>query len=136
MTASVEVLTSRKQNVLSVPLAAVTTRNPDEKPATGGPGPDGGNNNNNNNSNRAEDANKKAPVKKDKIVVFVNDKGKAKMVEVKTGISDYDNIEILSGLNNDQEVVTGPFLAVSKRLKDGDAIKQMKKEEKKKREKC
>ncbi len=134
MTASVEVLTSRKQNVLSVPLAAVTTRNPDEKPATGGPGPDGGNNNNNNNNNRAEDANKKAPVKKDKIVVFVNDKGKAKMVEVKTGISDYDNIEIVSGLTVDQEVVTGPFLAVSKRLKDGDAIKQMKKEEKKKEE--
>ncbi len=136
MTASVEVLTSRKENVLSVPLAAVTTRNPDEKPGDnmGGPG-GGGNNNNNNNNNRAEDPNKKAPVKKnDKVVVFVNDNGKAKMVEVKTGISDYDNIEIVSGINADQEVVTGPFLAVSKRLKDGDAIKQMKKEEKKKEE--
>ena len=54
------------------------------------------------------------------------------MVEVKTGISDYDNIEILEGLNEGQEVVTGPFLAVSKRLKDGDKIKQLVKKEEKK----
>jgi HlyD family secretion protein len=132
MTASVEVLTNRKENVLSVPLAAVTTRNPDEKEAVktntqgGGGGPP-------NNSNRAEDPNKKAAGKKaDKVVVFVNDKGKAKMVEVKTGISDYDNIEIVTGLSDSTEVVTGPFLAVSKRLKDGDGIKQMKKKEEKK----
>ena len=54
------------------------------------------------------------------------------MVEVKTGISDYDNIEIPEGVTEAQEVVTGPFLAVSKRLKDGDAIKQLKKKEEKK----
>lgn len=128
MTASVDVLTNRKENILSVPLAAVTTRNPDEKetPKT----QDGGGPNNN---NRAEDANKKTPQKKnDKVVVFVNENGKAKMIEVKTGISDYDNIEIISGVTEAQEVVTGPFLAVSKRLKDGDAIKQMKKKEEKK----
>jgi HlyD family secretion protein len=135
MTASVEVLTSRKENVLSVPLASVTTRNPDEKPMAQAGGPGGGQGGNNNNNNRAEDPNKKAPVKKnDKVVVFVNDNGKAKMVEVKTGISDYDNIEIVSGIDESQEVVTGPFLAVSKRLKDGDAIKQMKKDDKKKEE--
>lgn len=130
MTASVEILTNRKQNVLSVPLASVTTRNPDEKEI---PAPkDGNNNDNNNNSNRAEDPNKKVEKKNDKVVVFVNDAGKAKMMEVKTGISDYDNIEILSGITDSVQVVTGPFLAVSKRLKDGDAIKQMKKKEEKK----
>jgi HlyD family secretion protein len=109
-------------NVLSVPLASVTTRNPDEK--MGGPGgpPQGGGGNDN--SNRVVvDASKKVEKKDDKIVVFTNEKGKAKMIEVKTGISDYDNIEILSGLSDSTEVVTGPFLAVSKRLKDGDAIK-------------
>lgn len=119
MTASVEILTSRKDNVLSVPLAAVTTRNPEgekmQGPPQGGPPQ--------NNSNRAEDPNKKAEKKVDKVVVFINDNGKAKMVEVKTGISDYDNIEILSGIDESAEIVTGPFLAVSKRLKDGDAIK-------------
>jgi HlyD family secretion protein len=63
----------------------------------------------------------------------VNEKGTAKMIEVKTGISDYDNIEIVSGIGDSTEVVTGPFLAVSKRLKEGDKIKQLvKKEEGKK----
>ncbi len=62
--------------------------------------------------------------KADNVVVFINDKGVAKQVEVKTGISDYDNIEITSGLNDSSQVVTGPFLVVSKRLKEGDKIRQ------------
>ncbi|MBL7865865.1 MAG: efflux RND transporter periplasmic adaptor subunit, partial [Cyclobacteriaceae bacterium] len=116
MTASVEILTNRRVNVLSVPLASVTTRNPDAKPAPQSGDPD--------RPNRVVvDASKQVEKKADKIVVFINEKGKAKMTEVKTGISDYDNIEILSGLSDSTEVVTGPFLAVSKRLKDGDAIK-------------
>ncbi|HRI80175.1 MAG TPA: efflux RND transporter periplasmic adaptor subunit [Cyclobacteriaceae bacterium] len=134
MTASVEILTNRKSDVLSVPLAAVTTRNPDDKSGdqNGQQGQGGGGGNNNNNSNRAENPNKKVVKKEDKVVVFVNENGVAKMVEVKTGISDYDNIEILSGINVDQEVVIGPFLAVSKRLKDGDKIKLLVKKEEKK----
>jgi HlyD family secretion protein len=63
----------------------------------------------------------------DKVVVFINEKGTAKMIEVKTGISDYDNIEILSGISDSTEVVTGPFLVVSKRLKDGEKIKKAEK---------
>ena len=131
MTASVDIITTRKENVLSVPLAAVTTRNPNdlkkEGEDKGGP-PNQNNNNNNQNTNNQQ------PAKKvdDKIVIFVNDKGVAKMIEVKTGISDYDNIEILSGVSDSTEVVTGPFLVVSKRLKEGDKIKvaEKKKEEK------
>ncbi len=126
MTASVEIITTKKENVLSVPLSAVTTRDPnaDKNAPKEGPG------DNDRNERQVTDANKpKQEKKEDKIVVFVNDKGVAKMVEVKTGISDYDNIEILSGISDTTEVVTGPFLVVSKRLKDGDKIK--KKEEKK-----
>jgi HlyD family secretion protein len=51
------------------------------------------------------------------------------MVEVKTGISDYDNIEIVSGVTDSTEVVVGPFLAVSKRLKDGEKIRRMESKE-------
>ena len=47
------------------------------------------------------------------------------MVEVKTGISDYDNIEILSGLSEGDEVVSGPFFVVSKRLKTGDLVEKV-----------
>jgi HlyD family secretion protein len=126
MTASVEILTNRKENVMSVPLAAVTTRNPKDleadkaKEGQDGPPPSS--------SNRAED--EKATTKKveDKIVVFVNENGTAKMVEVKTGISDYDNIEIITGVKDSTEVITGPFLAVSKRLKEGDKIRVKPKE--------
>ena len=71
--------------------------------------------------------------KEDKVVVFVNENGEAKMREVKTGISDYDNIEIISGLTDSVEVITGPFLVVSKRLKEGDKV-SVKKEKKKKEE--
>jgi HlyD family secretion protein len=128
MTASVEILTNKKENVMSVPLAAVTTRNPDDLEKEGeeekkdGPPQE--------TSNRAVDEKKESKKKEDKIVVFINDKGTAKMVEVKTGISDYDNIEITEGIKDSTEVVIGPFLAVSKRLKDGDKIR-LKENEKK-----
>jgi HlyD family secretion protein len=128
MTASVEIITTKKDNVLSVPLTAVTTRNTEkDKKAEGGP-PKG----DDDEKPQVSDNKAKAEKKEDKVVVFVNDKGVAKMVEVKTGISDYDNIEIISGLADSVEVVTGPFLVVSKRLKDGDKIvKAMKKDDKK-----
>jgi HlyD family secretion protein len=130
MTASVEIITTKRDNVLSVPLTAVTTRNPDkEKKAEGPPKDD------DDEKPQVTDGKVKVEKKEDKVVVFINDKGVAKMVEVKTGISDYDNIEIISGLADSVEVVTGPFLVVSKRLKDGDKIVQAKKDDKKEEKK-
>lgn len=127
MTASVDIITTKKDNVLSVPLTAVTTRNPEKEKM----GKSGSSSNNDDEKRQVTDNKAKVEKKEDKIVVFVNNKGIAKMTEVKTGISDYDNIEIISGLSDSVEVVTGPFLVVSKRLKDGDKIVQAKKEEKK-----
>ena len=130
MTASVEIITKRKDNVLSVPLAAVTTRKPD-----GAEDKDEKKEDDDRKPQVQNDATKKPAEKKlDKVVAFVNEKGVAKMVEVKTGISDYDNIEILSGIADSVEIVTGPFLVVSKRLKDGEKIVQAKKKDVKKEE--
>jgi len=56
------------------------------------------------------------------------------MVEVKTGISDYDNIEVTSGISDSTEIITGPFLAVSKRLKDGDKVRKAEKSDQPKKE--
>jgi HlyD family secretion protein len=134
MTASVDILTTTKENALSVPLASVTTRNPEDKnkdekannnDQDGPPGANG---------NQPDDAKKTGKKKEDKTVIFINDKGVAKMVEVKTGISDYDNIEILTAISDSTEVVVGPFLAVSKRLKDGEKIKRMEKKEPEKKD--
>lgn len=123
MTASVDIVTTRKADVLSVPLAAVTTREEEDDKKE----------NNNNNDDRHKVVNEKdqKAKKKDepKTVVFVNNGGVAKMVEVKTGISDYENIEILSGVSDSSEVVTGPFLVISKRLKEGDKIRKAEKKE-------
>lgn len=124
MTASVEIITTRKADVLSVPLSAVTTRSPENKQQQ----PE----QQNSDHPVTNTANKPPQKSQEKVVVFINEKGVARMVEVKTGISDYDNIEILSGLPDSAEVVTGPFLVVSKRLKDGDKIQPAKKEEPKK----
>jgi HlyD family secretion protein len=62
---------------------------------------------------------------KPKEIVFVSENGVAKMREVKTGISDYENIEILEGLKEGDEVIAGPYFVVSKELKEGDRVKKM-----------
>lgn len=132
MTASVEIITKRKNGVLSVPLAAVTTRDPDKKDQGDKPGAGDQSGDDGDRRPQVTDNSKKVAEKnKDKVVVFVNEGGVAKMVEVQTGISDYDNIEILSGISENAEVVTGPFLVVSKRLKDGDKIRQVEKKDEK-----
>jgi HlyD family secretion protein len=130
MTASVDIVTMRKENVLSVPLAAVTTRNPDD--LKGGK-PAAENNSDEDERTVTDDSKPKVQKKEDKVVVFLKEGDVAKMVEVKTGISDYENIEILSGLSENVEVITGPFLEVSKRLKDGDKV-SLKAADKKKEE--
>jgi HlyD family secretion protein len=46
-----------------------------------------------------------------------------KKVVVKTDIQDINHIEIMSGLKDGDEVVTGPYSTVSKVLKDGTKVK-------------
>ena len=109
MTASVDVITTKKKDILTVPLSAVTTRDretDEEKEASAA-------------GSAQEDVEKEIDE-----VVFINDNGEAKKVVVKTGISDFDNIEILEGVEEGTEVITGPFLVVSKRLEEGDAVKE------------
>jgi HlyD family secretion protein len=55
--------------------------------------------------------------------VFLNKGGKAFLQEVKTGVQDNTHIQILSGVDEGQEVITGPYRAISKRLKNDDVIK-------------
>jgi HlyD family secretion protein len=124
MTASVEIITERKNGVVSVPIAAVTTRS--NTPPAGAPtqGPP---------NNDAPVADDKKPKKEEAIkeVVFIDVKGKAEMKEVKTGISDFENIEILSGLKPGDQIISGPYIAVSKNLNNGDLVEKKKVEVKK-----
>ncbi len=118
MTASADIQTKSKVNVISVPLNAVTTRDSD------GQGKDTkvsnkSNNGSENESKKEEELNE---------VVFVLQKdNKVKMVKVKTDIQDLNFIEI-SGLKVGDQVVTGPYSIVSKTLKDGSLVKVVTKE--------
>lgn len=123
MTASVDIITDRKENILSVPIAAVTTRSGQVQKAGDG----NVENTANNESQKSSD-----PVKE---VVFIEKESKAKLQNVTTGISDFENIEVTSGLTEGQRIISGPFSAVSKKLNEGDLIIDAAKKEKKDSEK-
>jgi HlyD family secretion protein len=65
-----------------------------------------------------------------KKVVFLKDGGKAKMVQVTTGIADDANIEIKSGVKPGDEVISGSYSAISRKLKDGAKVVMEKPEKK------
>lgn len=112
MSCNTEIQTAKRENVLAVPLQAVTVRMEGFTPKSDVVSGD------------IEQEKQDKKIKKiPPSVVFLNDKGKAKMVQVKTGISDKGYIEIIEGLNEGQEVISGSFMAVSKLLKDGSPIK-------------
>jgi len=115
MTASVDVTTEIKNDILTIPLASVTTRNPNDKKKEG----EDEEEEQEETTSSDESGNKKDETVE---VVFLFEEGKAKMVEVETGISDFENIEILSGIEKGNKVIKGPFIAVSKSLNDGDLV--------------
>jgi HlyD family secretion protein len=61
-------------------------------------------------------------------LVFVSDGKYALARDVKTGIQDNSYIEILSGVEENEQVVSAPFSAISKKLADSTLIEVVKKE--------
>jgi HlyD family secretion protein len=122
MNASADIKTMRKENVLAVPITAVNARvkgsdknladkkKEDERK--------------NENSETSEITNTNNDDEELEEVVFVLQKdGKVKKVVVRSGIQDINNIEIISGLKEGEEVITGPYSAISKTLKEGTSVK-------------
>ena len=98
LSAAVKIIVEERENVLSVPLSAVVTR-PKEK------------------KEREREENPFSSFEEDVMeVIFVHQKGHALQRRVKTGISDFENIEILTGLEADEEVITGPYRLLSRGL--------------------
>jgi len=107
MSCNADVETETKKDVWSVPIQSVTARGkmPEAKPE----GED----------EAAPVANKEEKNnKKPKEVIFLADNSKAKMVEVETGISDDNYIEVKSGLKGGEKVISGPYRAISRELQD------------------
>jgi len=111
MTATADIQTETRNDVISVPILAVTTRLDTASHKT---------------IIEEENVSKKNIKKEnkepDEIVFIYNEDGTVKKAIVKTGLQDNDFIEILSGITENDEIVSGPYSAISKRLKDGDLV--------------
>ena len=121
MSATVEIRTETRRGVISVPIQAVTTRS-----STGASKKD---------ETKLETEDEAAKSKDEKVtpkdpeqfeVVFVNRKGFARQVKVKTGIQDNTNIEIIEGLTPEDEIIVAPYGLISKTLKDSALIEIVK----------
>jgi HlyD family secretion protein len=121
MSVTAEIETRSRTNALAVPIQSVTTRlpkgvkkpdpkaaKPDEKPST---------------SDKPKSNKKEEEANKPIEVVFLHNGGQVKMTPVKRGISDDNYMEIVEGLDEGQEVVSGGYKAISRELEDGKKIK-------------
>ncbi|WP_291100887.1 MULTISPECIES: efflux RND transporter periplasmic adaptor subunit [unclassified Flavobacterium] len=110
MTATVDIITKTKTNVLAVPISSVVVKSDTTAVK----------------EFKVEDKNdqeKKTPKSDKKLeCVFVKVGGKAKIRIIKTGIQDDTNIEVVTGLKKGDVVITGPYTTVSKDLNSGDKV--------------
>jgi HlyD family secretion protein len=116
MSCNADIKVNSKYNVVSVPIQSITARDETKNEMD---------QNGDDQTKRINDDIQKKK-EKPKEIVFVVDEGnisKAKMVVVKTGISDDKYTEILEGLEPGAVVVKGPYKAISKDLEDGTKVK-------------
>ncbi len=109
MTASASIIAKTNENALSVPIQSVAVRSVDQLAMKG---------------EKRKDAETRYTPDKDGFVeiVFSVDKGKAIAKQVKTGIQSDEQIEILEGLNEGEEIVSGSYRAISKDLANGAMV--------------
>ena len=103
MTATVDIITQTKKDVVAVPISASIVRKKSEIDT----------------KTPKEEADKKQEA------VFVLKDGKAELRAVTTGIQDNVNIEILSGVAKDEEIITGPYNVISKTLKNNEKVNKL-----------
>ena len=130
MSATVDIMTKKVSNVLSVPIQAVTTRDTTLKDKVPGKGNNPDELEEDVDEVRVVDEKAKDKEKEEKRTecVFVIEGGKLKLTPVKVGVQDNNYIEIKEGLKEGQEVVTAPYSLISKILKEGDAVEVVTKE--------
>ena len=117
MSCNSDIETETKDNVISVPIQSVTART--------APNPAAQENDNNDDGLRIDNGVKKSTTNKVQEIVFIMDKNnKVKKVDVTTGISDDNYIEIKKGLSSGEEVVSGSYRAISRELENGSTVKK------------
>jgi HlyD family secretion protein len=124
MNASADIKTRRVENVLAVPITAVNARvkGSDKSMAD-------------KKQEQAEDNGGEENMggsisdELEEVVFVLQADGTVKKIVVRSGVQDINYIEILSGLKGGEDVVTGPYNAISKTLKDGAKVKVVPREE-------
>lgn len=122
MSGTVDIRTNTVVDVVSVPIQAVTVRNfaedelDGESTAADSTGAEA-------DSEKAQRTNRSSKEEDFRRVVFINENGVAKRVEVETGISDNTHIQILSGVREGDEIVTGNYRILSRELQHEDKIR-------------
>lgn len=107
MTATVDIITNKREKTVAVPISAIVVKTDTSSTK----------------KSYEKTINKVEGETEEKFeCVFVTNNGEAKLRVVKTGIQDNSNIEIISGLKEDDEIITGPYNVVSKTLNSGDKI--------------
>jgi len=105
MTATVDIITNKKENIIGVPISAIVIKTDTSS------------------AKRKKIVKETISSKTEKFeCVFVKIGDVAKLRVITTGIQDDSNIEITSGLNEGDEVITGPYNTVTKILKSGDQV--------------
>lgn len=114
MSASVDIITDTKRDALKVPIQCVTVRAPLKDDAEEGQDKE----------TDSEDPVIRPQKEEENIrVVFVVEDGVAQQVVVETGITSDTEWEIISGLEEGQEVVSGSYRVLSKEIKHGNEVK-------------
>ena len=111
MTATVDIMTKRRENVVGVPISAVVVKS--DTAAVKDIKVDDPN----------SEENKVKPKSDKKFeCVFVKVGDKSKIRIIKTGIQDDTNIEVTEGLKKGDVVIVGPYTTVTKDLNSGDKV--------------
>jgi len=118
MSCDADIETETRYDVVSVPIQSVTARMDKPKDKDG-------------KSKDEKPKVKKGKREKPVEVVFLLEGNEVKKVKVETGISDDTYIEIISGLDGDEDIVSGPYRAISKELEDGAKVMAPKKDKEK-----
>jgi HlyD family secretion protein len=132
MSASADIQTNTHENVISVPINAVTTRDKSDTMSVDAFKNQSGDKKDKKTATPTTDNPQKATRNVDEVeeVVFVlQSDGTVRRVKVRTDIQDISYIEVVDGLKPDDKVITGPYTTVSKSLRNGMKVKVVPKEE-------
>ncbi len=104
MSASVSIQTEKRENAISIPLQAITTK-----------------------AGLIDSTDTDQII--EQVFLYDHSTSKVKPVIIKTGIQDMKNIEVIEGISDSLTIVTGPYNAINRELKNGSTVTRKTKKE-------